>query len=669
MSHPVGQYFGNYQLLRPLGQGGFAVVYLGEHRHLGTYAAIKILNARLEEDQIALFQQEARILAQLHHPHIVRMLDYDIADGFPYLVMDYASGGTLRQRHPKGTTLPLATVITYSEQIADALDYAHREKLIHRDVKPENMLINQQGQIVLSDFGVASIAHSTKSQTTAEMAGTVPYIAPEQIHGRPRTFSDQYSLGIVIYEWLNGERPFVGSTGEIVSQHLVATPPPLAGRIPGITPAIEQVIFTALAKDPRQRFATVHDFITTLAWASQDGYTIPQTHTTQPANISSESIHPWPLMAAQQSSFSTSPGSPQSTTETPIPASFASGTQSTDTPAIHIMRPTQSTLTPAIDHALPQTAFTSSVSVPPSLVEQQVEIPASIAVPPTAHTASLTPPAQGNTAVLPTPQSPATTAPRVTALSQIIHQYGRRNLLIVGGIIALMIVIISAGTLYTVTQPGTTLHGKLNVSTTTLKGSGTHTSTRSTGAVPHATTQVQTRTMPTPTSTVNITSSSAANNATATAITMTTTTSTTRSSTSSTAATTTATATPSGGSNGVTATGTVVTATAYYAKEAVTYSNNATITAMTISITVQKTTGVSFSGAYATGTGVTATHVDNGSTIVYTYTLSSGHIISPDTNQVAAQFNLTGTIHPTANDQWSITTTSGGVTNTASGYF
>src|SRR6266700_636357 len=168
MSHSVGQYLGNYQLLRLLGRGGFALVYLGKHRHLGTHTAIKILNTRLEEDQVAKFQQEARILAQLNHPHIVRVLDYDVMNGFPYLVMDYASGGTLSQRHARGTRVPLPTAITYAEQIASALDHAHSEKLIHRDVKPENMLINQRGQIVLSDFGVASVAHSTQSQTMAQ---------------------------------------------------------------------------------------------------------------------------------------------------------------------------------------------------------------------------------------------------------------------------------------------------------------------------------------------------------------------------------------------------------------------------------------------------------------------------------------------------------------------
>jgi serine/threonine protein kinase len=197
------------------------------------------------------------------------VLDFDVDNMFPFLVMDYAPGGTLRQRHPRGTKVPLPTVVDYVTHIASALDYAHGKKLIHCDVKPENMLLNQQGQIVLSDFGVASIAHNTQSQKLAEVAGTISYIAPEQIQGHPRLASDQYALGIVVYEWLSGERPFRGSFAEIASQHLLTPPPALHGRVPGISQAIEDVLFLALAKDPRDRFVTTQAFATALAKASQ----------------------------------------------------------------------------------------------------------------------------------------------------------------------------------------------------------------------------------------------------------------------------------------------------------------------------------------------------------------------------------------------------------------
>jgi serine/threonine protein kinase len=288
-SQVVGQRIGNYRLVQLLGSGGFADVYLGEHLHLGSYAAIKVLHTKLTNAQLEEFRQEGRILAHLLHPHIVSVLDFDVQNMMPFLVMSYAPGGTLRLRHPKGSRVPLPMVVEYVEQVASALDYAHGQKLIHRDIKPENMLIDQQGRIVLSDFGVASIAHNTQSQTLAAFAGTIAYIAPEQIQGRPRTASDQYALAVVVYEWLSGERPFQGSVSEVVSQHLMMPPPPLSGRIPDITPAVEKVIFTALAKDPRERYASVGDFAAALAQASK-GST---------ANIFDEHTSPLPAVVAQ----------------------------------------------------------------------------------------------------------------------------------------------------------------------------------------------------------------------------------------------------------------------------------------------------------------------------------------------------------------------------------
>src|SRR5262249_15193916 len=118
--------------------------------------------------------------------------------------MDYAPSGTLRNRHPKGTPLPVSTVVDYIKQIAQALQYAHDRKVVHRDVKPENMLIGEHNEILLSDFGIALIAHSSHYDSTKDMAGTIAYMAPEQIAAHPRPASDQYSLGIVAYEWLSG---------------------------------------------------------------------------------------------------------------------------------------------------------------------------------------------------------------------------------------------------------------------------------------------------------------------------------------------------------------------------------------------------------------------------------------------------------------------------------
>src|SRR3989440_4111720 len=211
MTDRVGQQLGNYQLMRLLGEGGFAEVYLGEHIHLGTQAAIKVLHTQLTSDDVDKFRTEARTIARLIHPHIVRVLEFGVQGKTPFLVMDYAPYGTLRQRHPKGVTLPLPLIVTYVKQVADALQYAHDEKLIHRDIKPENMLLGRRNEILLSDFGIAQVAQSTLFEKTQPMAGTVAYMAPEQLHGRARFASDQYALGIIVYEWLSGNRPFQGS--------------------------------------------------------------------------------------------------------------------------------------------------------------------------------------------------------------------------------------------------------------------------------------------------------------------------------------------------------------------------------------------------------------------------------------------------------------------------
>src|SRR5579864_3094480 len=140
MADREGQQLGNYRLIQLLGQGNFSEVYLGEHIHLNTQAAIKVLHGQLANYDMADFLDEARAIAHLRHPHIVQVLDFGIEGTTPFLVMDYAPGGTLRTRHPKGTRLPTDLVVSYVSQVASALQYAHERKIIHRDIKPENML-------------------------------------------------------------------------------------------------------------------------------------------------------------------------------------------------------------------------------------------------------------------------------------------------------------------------------------------------------------------------------------------------------------------------------------------------------------------------------------------------------------------------------------------------
>src|SRR5579883_347107 len=268
MADHIGQQLGNYRITSLIGRGGFADVYLAEHVYLNTPVALKMLQTRVEGDDLEGFLREARTLTRLVHPHIVRVLDFGVVDEVPFLVLDYAPNGTLRQRHPRGSLVPLASVISYTQQIADALQYAHDEKFIHRDIKPENMLLGRRDDILLGDFGIALIAQSSRYQNT-DVAGTVGYMAPEQIQGKPRPASDQYALAVVIYEWLSGDRPFHGSFSEVCAQHMFSPPPPIREKAPSVPLLIAQVIETALAKDPAQRFKSVRAFATALEQASR----------------------------------------------------------------------------------------------------------------------------------------------------------------------------------------------------------------------------------------------------------------------------------------------------------------------------------------------------------------------------------------------------------------
>jgi len=262
----TGEKLGNYRLVRLLGQGAFADVYLGEHIYLQTTAAIKVLRMQLTDEALEKFLVEARTVARLSHPNIVSVLEFGIEQAIPFLVMSYAPYGSLRQRHPRGSLLPAAAIVFYLEQAAAALQYAHDRRVIHCDIKPENMLLGQNEALMLSDFGIAVSLQNIQSAVTqglpiaSSVAGTMTYMAPEQLQGKPSFASDQYALGVVVYEWFCGAPPFHGSTVEVATQHLQAPAQPLRERVSSLAPAIEQVVMRTLAKDPEERFASTREF-------------------------------------------------------------------------------------------------------------------------------------------------------------------------------------------------------------------------------------------------------------------------------------------------------------------------------------------------------------------------------------------------------------------------
>lgn len=270
MSDRTGQHFGNYRILRFLDHGGFGDVYLGEHRYLKRAAALKILRVQVSEKNARRFLDEAVTHACLRHAHIVRVLDFDVQDGFPFLVLDYITGGSLRQPHPRTTPLlPLSTAINYIEQVASALQYAHNHSVIHRDVKPGNILLDGD-QLLLGDFGLALFTEIPELLSTQDPVGTAPYTAPEQMQGKPEFASDQYSLGIVAYEWITGVFPFKGNALWIAEQHRSTPPPPLRQHRPDLPIEIERVVLKALAKDPHNRYPSVIAFANALTRSYQE---------------------------------------------------------------------------------------------------------------------------------------------------------------------------------------------------------------------------------------------------------------------------------------------------------------------------------------------------------------------------------------------------------------
>jgi serine/threonine protein kinase len=269
MTDRVGQHFGNYELVQLLGQGGCAEVYLGKHRYLNSYAALKVLHTRLRSGDEQKFLAEAQTLVNLRHPNIIHLLDFGIENGPPVLIMDYAPNGSLRQAFPQGTRIPPATVADLVTQIAAALQYAHNHHIIHRDVKPENILLDADNRLLLSDFGLSLPTPSLHELSTQDPAGTARYMAPEQLRGKPCVASDQYALAVMVYEWLCGEFLFHGNMWEIWHQHLYTDPPALHTLHPELPLTLETVVRRALAKKPQDRFVSIQAFARALARAIQ----------------------------------------------------------------------------------------------------------------------------------------------------------------------------------------------------------------------------------------------------------------------------------------------------------------------------------------------------------------------------------------------------------------
>ncbi len=259
----VGQKLGKYQITQLVGHGGMATVYKGYQADVARYVAVKVLPPHPGQAPgfVDRFRQEARTIAKLQHPHILPLYDYGDQDSVLYLVMPYIDGGSLSDRLRRGR-LSLNDVERLVNQIASALDYAHRQGVIHRDIKPDNILIDKEGFALLSDFGIAKLMESGGMTTTGGLVGTPTYIAPEQaqnaaVDGRV----DIYSFGVVTYEMLTGAPPYQSDTPvQLIIKHMTEKPPLLSSKAPGLPPGLDRVIEKALSKEAADRYQTAAAF-------------------------------------------------------------------------------------------------------------------------------------------------------------------------------------------------------------------------------------------------------------------------------------------------------------------------------------------------------------------------------------------------------------------------
>ena len=274
MEDITGKQLNRYQVVAPLGKGGMAAVYKAYHPETDRYVALKILPKHFASDPefVGRFEQEARLIAQLQHPHILPVFDYGEADGYTYIVMPFVETGTLAALL-QGVPLPLTQIRRIISQMGDALDYAHSRGIVHRDVKPSNILIDERGNCLLMDFGIAKMVAGTKHFTqTGGVIGTPSYMSPEQGLGmKPDGRSDIYSLGVVLYQMATGRLPFDAETPMAVAiKHIHDPLPPPRSVNPNLPEATERVILKALTKERDDRYATAAEMVAALAATAKD---------------------------------------------------------------------------------------------------------------------------------------------------------------------------------------------------------------------------------------------------------------------------------------------------------------------------------------------------------------------------------------------------------------
>ncbi len=273
MADLTGRELGPYHIVRRIGKGGMAEVYLAEQPAMQRQVAIKVLPAHFLQDETFLerFTREAKVIASLEHPRILPVYDFGEEGGQPYIVMRYVSGGMLADR-VAGGPLPVEEVLRLLSQVAEGLDYAHQRGVVHRDLKPSNILLDEEGNAYLTDFGIAKVAETTASLTGSGIVGTPAYMAPEMAEARPPTHQvDLYALGVTLFQMLTGELPYKAETPiGLLMAHATKPVPDVRVLRPDLPPAVQYVIEHALAKNPAYRYRSAGEMVAALQKALAD---------------------------------------------------------------------------------------------------------------------------------------------------------------------------------------------------------------------------------------------------------------------------------------------------------------------------------------------------------------------------------------------------------------
>ena len=306
----IGSVFdGRYRIERKLGAGGMADVYLAEDQELGRRVAIKILNDRHAADDsfIERFRREAKNAAGLSHPNIVSIYDRGEAEGTYYIAMEFLDGRSLKELIVGRGPAPIKVTIDYSRQILAAVGFAHKHGIVHRDIKPHNVLVGPEGRLKVTDFGIARSGASQMTEV-GSIIGTAQYLSPEQARGAPvDQTSDLYSVGVVLYEMLTGQVPFTGDTPlEIAMKHLSEVPRPPSELRPEVPHDLDSVVLRALAKDPAERYQSAEEMDADLARVAEGLPVNPETETMATAVLAGSGV----LAAAPTSVISRTPVTP-----------------------------------------------------------------------------------------------------------------------------------------------------------------------------------------------------------------------------------------------------------------------------------------------------------------------------------------------------------------------